>query len=59
MQVSLLDQSGADYCPGEVLWEVDAQEFEAGQNLHLSTIDADGLVGESLPSEVNDELLVS
>lgn len=59
MQASLLDQAGAIYCPGDVLWKVDAQEFEAGQKLQLSSIDADGLVDESLPSEVNDELLVS
>lgn len=40
--MSLLDQVETVYCPEEVLWHADSQEFGAGHTRQRSTINMDG-----------------
>ena len=43
--MSLFNQGMGVNCPGEILRDVDSQEFKTGYMLHLGSIDID--VGES------------
>lgn len=54
--VILLYQAGTVDHPGEVLRDVDPQEFKAAHSLHCHFVDVDGWVGDSIPPEIHDEL---
>ena len=55
--LSFLEQLGGVSCSGEVITDVDAQEFEAAHPLHLKLKDQQRLMGSPLLFHVHDHFL--